>query len=145
MSAEERFVFRQEHSKPWVAKIRAWLDESLPLIPPKSLTGKVLSYLDKQWPHLVRFLEDGRLRLDTNLVENAIRPFAVGRKAWLFSDTVQGAEGSANLYSLVETAKANGGYARILLWTGLSRPSVAAIMRPRAGTFWGTAAFASSF
>lgn len=108
MSREERWAFRQEHSKPWCDKIRKWLDESLPLIPPKSLTGKALSYLDTQWPHLIRFLEDGRLRLDTNLVENAIRPFAVGRKAWLFSDTVQGAEASANLYSLVETAKANG-------------------------------------
>jgi hypothetical protein len=53
-------------------------------------------------------LDDGRLPLDTNLVENAIRPFVVGRKAWLFADTVGGARASANLYSLVETAKANG-------------------------------------
>ena len=67
-----------------------------------------LGYLDKQWPKLVRYIEDGRLRIDTNLVENAIRPFAVGRKGWLFSDTVRGAEASANLYSLIETAKANG-------------------------------------
>ncbi len=108
MSAEERRAFRQEHSKPWLDKIRKWLDESLPLIPPQSLTGKALFYLDKQWPKLIRFPEDGRLRLDTNLVENAIRPFVVGRKGWLFSDSVQGAEASANLYSLVETAKASG-------------------------------------
>jgi transposase len=53
-------------------------------------------------------LEDGRLPLDTNAVENAIRPFVVGRKGWLFADTVHGAEASANLYSLIETAKANG-------------------------------------
>jgi transposase len=55
----------------------------------------------------VRVLDDGRLPLDTNLVENAIRPFVVGRKAWLFADTMAGARASANLYSLIETAKAN--------------------------------------
>ena len=64
--------------------------------------------LNGQWPKLERVLDDGRLPLDTNAVENAIRPFVVGRKAWLFADTVAGAEASANLYSLVETAKANG-------------------------------------
>jgi hypothetical protein len=77
-------------------------------VPPQSLTGKALAYLHRQWPKLIRVLDDGRLPLDTNLVENAIRPFVVGRKAWLFADTVGGARASANLYSLVETAKANG-------------------------------------
>jgi transposase len=84
------------------------LNASVGAVPPQSLTGKALGYLDKQWPKLVRYIEDGRLRIDTNLVENAIRPFVVGRKGWLFSDTVRGAEASANLYSLIETAKANG-------------------------------------
>lgn len=65
-------------------------------------------YLDRQWPKLIRYLDDGRIPLDTNLVENAIRPFAVGRKNWLFADTVGGAEASANLYSVIQTAKANG-------------------------------------
>ncbi len=65
-------------------------------------------YLHKQWPKLVRVLDDGRLPLDTNLVENAIRPFVVGRKNWLFADSVAGARASANLYGLIETAKANG-------------------------------------
>ena len=93
---------------PRLEKLRAWLDASLPAVPPQSLTGKALHYLAGQWPKLVRVLEDGRLPLDTNLVENAIRPFVLGRKAWLFADTVGGARASANLYSLVETAKANG-------------------------------------
>jgi len=88
--------------------MREWLDGVLHTVPPQSLTGKALAYLDGQWPKLERVLEDGRLPLDTNAVENAIRPFVVGRKAWLFADTVAGAEASANLYSLVETAKANG-------------------------------------
>ena len=105
---EERHRIRQECSKPILVEIREWLNVSVGAVPPQSLTGKALGYLDKQWPKLVRYIEDGRLRIDTNLVENAIRPFVVGRKGWLFSDTVRGAEASANLYSLVETAKANG-------------------------------------
>ena len=56
----------------------------------------------------MRVLDDGRIPLDTNLVENAIRPFVVGRKNWLFADTVAGARASANLYGVIETAKANG-------------------------------------
>ena len=75
---------------------------------PRSLTGEALAYLDGQWPKLVRVFDTGHVPLDTNALENAIRPFAVGRKNWMFADTVRGAEASTNLYSLIETAKANG-------------------------------------
>ncbi len=105
---DEVYRIRQERSRPVMEKLRAWLTESIPRVPPQSLTGKALAYLDGQWPKLIRVLEDGRIPLDTNAVENAIRPFVVGRKNWLFADTVRGAEASANLYSLIETAKANG-------------------------------------
>jgi len=71
------------------------------------VTGKAMFYMNRQWPKLVRVLDDGRIALDTNPVENAIRPFVVGRKNWLFADSVAGARASANLYSLIETAKAN--------------------------------------
>ena len=104
----ERHRVRLERSKPILDDLREWLDDVRDTVPPQSLTGKALVYLDRQWPKLLRVLDDGRLPLDTNAVENAIRPFVVGRKAWLFADTVAGAEASANLYSLVETAKANG-------------------------------------
>jgi len=107
-SPDERYRVRQELAKPQLDKIREWLDVSLGSVPPQSLTGKALAYLDHQWDRLFRYIDDGRLRIDNNLVENSIRPFVVGRKAWLFSDTVRGAQASANLYSLVETAKANG-------------------------------------
>ena len=76
--------------------------------PPKGLLGKAVSYALNQWPRLVGYLEDGRLAPDNNAAENAIRPFVVGRKNWLFSGTPEGAEASALLYSLIETAKANG-------------------------------------
>ena len=104
---DERHRLRQELAAPVLAELRTWLDASLGSVPPKSLTGKALGYLDKQWPKLVRYLDDGRIPMDTNYVENAIRPFVVGRKNWLFADTVHGAEASANLYSLVQTARMN--------------------------------------
>jgi len=107
-SIEQRYLARQERTKPLLEKLRAWLDASIHSVPPQSLTGKAMHYMDRQWPKLIRVLDDGRVPLDTNLVENAIRPFVVGRKAWLFADTMAGARASANLYGLIETAKANG-------------------------------------
>jgi transposase len=103
----ERHAYRQVHARPVIDELREWLDTSLPQVPPKSATGKALHYLHHEWPKLVRYLEDGRLSIDNNRVENAIRPFVVGRKNWLFSDSVRGVKASANLYSLIETAKAN--------------------------------------
>ena len=67
-----------------------------------------MNYLRKQWDKLTVYPTDGRLRIDNNLCENAVRPFVMGRKSWLFAASVDGAKTSANLYSLVETAKANG-------------------------------------
>ena len=107
-SPEKRYHYRQEHARPLLEEIRQWLDRALPKVPPTTATGKALNYLHNQWPKLIRYLEDGRLEIDNNRTENAIRPFVVGRKNWLFSDTVNGAKASANLYSLIETAKANG-------------------------------------
>ena len=78
-----------------------------PEVPPTSLTGKALYYLNNQWDKLVRYCEDGRLDIDNNATERTIRPFVIGRRNWLFSDTVEGAKSSAKLYSLIETAKAH--------------------------------------
>jgi transposase/uncharacterized coiled-coil protein SlyX len=103
-----RHALRQEKLAPKLEELRAWIDRSQGRVPPTSLTGKAISYLDTQWPKLVRVLDDGRIPLDTNAVERAIRPFVIGRRNWLFADTPGGATASARLYSLVETAKANG-------------------------------------
>ena len=77
-------------------------------MPPKSAVGKAVAYSLGQWDKLVRYIEDGHLRIDNNRAERAIKPFVIGRKNWLFSNTASGAQASAVLYSLVETAKANG-------------------------------------
>jgi len=105
--AQERYEQRQNRSKPIIDKLRNWLTDTLPKVPPKTALGKALYYLDHQWPRLIAYLQDGNYPMDNNAAENAIRPFVVGRKNWLFSNSVAGAKASANLYSLIETAKAN--------------------------------------
>lgn len=108
LTAQERYARRQRHALPILNEMRTWLDDVLPQIVPSSATGKALSYLHNEWDHLTRYLDDGRLEIDNNGAENAIRPFVMGRKNWLFSTSVKGVKSSANLYSLIETAKANG-------------------------------------
>ena len=105
---EVRYAARQEKSIPVLNELRDWMEKMLPMIPPKSALGGALSYMRDYWGKLVRYPERGDLPVDNNRCENSIRPFVVGRKAWLFSDTPAGANASAIIYSLVETAKANG-------------------------------------
>ena len=90
-----------------LAELHAWLAKTLPVVIPNSALGKALSYMQDYWSRLIRYTERGDLPIDNNRCENAIRPFVIGRKAWLFNDTPAGA-GSAIIYSMVETAKANG-------------------------------------
>ena len=75
---DERHAYRLEHATPIITEMREWLDQSLPQVPPKNATGKALHYLDQQWDKLTRYLDDGRLAIDNNLCENAIRPFVMG-------------------------------------------------------------------
>ena len=103
---DERHAVRLTDSAPVLEQLRRWADDTRPRVAPKTPLGKALNYLHNHWDGLVRFLDDGRLEIDNNRAENAIRPFVVGRRNWLFSDTVHGATASANLYSLIETAKA---------------------------------------
>ena len=103
-----RLLARQQHSLPVLATLRAWLEKTLPGVTPKSALGTALAYLQKYWSRLTRYTERGDLPIDNNRCENAIRPFVIGRKAWLFSDTAAGAHSSAVIYSLLQTAKANG-------------------------------------
>lgn len=105
---EKRYEVRQEESKPVLEIFRKWLNDHLGQVPPKSQLGMALHYAHAEWEFLIRYLEDGRLEIDNNMVENAIRPFAVGRKNWLFSDSVAGAKSSAAIYSILASAKLNG-------------------------------------
>jgi transposase len=107
LGCAERFAQRQSRSRKGLDNLRDWLDKVLPTAPPSSALGQALGYLHRQWPRLVRYIARGDLPIDNNPAENAIRPFVVGRKAWLFADTQAGARASALIYSLIETAKAN--------------------------------------
>lgn len=106
--AERRQRLRARYSARVLAQVEYMLVEHLPTVVPSSLLGKALQYMSGQWHKLVRYVGNGNWPISNNLCENTIRPFVVGRKGWLFSDTVAGAQASANLYSLVETCKANG-------------------------------------
>jgi len=105
---DEKYEIRQQEAKPIIDKLHEWMQKSLPNVPPQTAIGKALHYLNNQWGRLIRYLDNGLYPIDNNLMENAIRPFAIGRKNWMFANSQAGAKASANLYSLIETAKANG-------------------------------------
>jgi transposase len=108
LTPEEIYKERQQESAPILEKFREWLLKRRQHTPPKGLLGKAITYAINQWDRLEGYLRDGRISMDNNAAENSIRPFVVGRKNWLFAGTAEGAAASAVLYSLVETAKANG-------------------------------------
>ena len=104
----QRAALRQEKARPVLDEFKQWIEKTQPKVLPSSGLGKALAYTTNHWIGLTRYLDDGRLEIDTNRTENAIRPFVVGRKNWIFSASQNGAKASAALYSLIETAKANG-------------------------------------
>jgi len=101
-------TIRLEQSIPILNDIREFLDQTLHSTTPSGLMGKALGYLHNQWPHLTGYTKNGNYPIDNNAAENAIRPFVIGRKNWLFANSTKGAKASANLYSIIETAKAHG-------------------------------------
>lgn len=108
LAPDQIYELRQLKAKPILDAFKTWLDHKIQSTPPKGLLGKAVGYTLNYWTRLVRYIDDGRLRPDNNLVENAIRPFVIGRRNWLFNGHPSGAEASAAMYSLIETAKANG-------------------------------------
>ena len=107
LTVDERVKIRQEKSLPVINAIRKLIDDNINKIVPRSKLGSAFGYISNEWPHLEHFLNNGNISLSNNRVENAIRPFAIGRKNWLFSDTIEGAEASAAIYSLIGSAKEN--------------------------------------
>ena len=108
LSDTERTRIRDEKSVPILEEFHEWLQKIQPQMLPKSKMGKAIHYALDQWEYLTGYLLDPRLSISNNLAEQSIRPFTIGRKNSLFSDTPKGAFTSAVIYSLVETAKANG-------------------------------------
>ena len=131
LTPEERYEKRLEQGKPVLDALLSWANEMKGKTTPKSTLGKAIHYLLEQWPYLTRYLEDGRLELSNNRAERSIKPFVMDRKNWLFANTPGGAQASAVIYSLIETAKENDlDPYRYLLWVlrnapGLSEADVA--------------------
>ena len=105
---DHRKTGRCEQSLPVLGQLKTWIEKTQPQVTAQNTLGRAISYLANNWNKLERYIEEGYLPIDNNAAERAIRPFVIGRKNWLFSDTPKGAKASAQLYSLVETAKANG-------------------------------------
>ena len=108
MAPDERLRIRQAEAVPILEEFKKWVEVTRPKITNSSKLGEALAYTANHWEGLARYAENGMLEIDTNRTENALRSFVVGRKAWLFSASQGGARASATLYSLIESAKANG-------------------------------------
>ena len=99
---------RQTVSKPLCDALHTWLIAIKPKVPPKSPLAKAITYTLNQWGPLTQYLDHGHVSIDNNAAERQIRPFTIGRKNWLFMGSVGGAKSASVIYSLIETAKANG-------------------------------------
>jgi len=108
LSPDEIVCLRQEKAVPVLEEFKAWMDKRLGQTPPKGLLGQALNYALARWDKLIRYIENGHITPDNNRVENDIRPFAVGRRNWLFAGHPNGANAAATLYSLIATARAAG-------------------------------------
>ena len=100
----QRAELRRSKTLPMLDEFHGWLMKLQDQTPPQGLLGKAVNYTLGQWDRLERYVQHGMLRPDNNLAENAIRPFVIGRKNWLFSVTSRGAQASAALYSVIESA-----------------------------------------
>lgn len=107
-SAEERRAIRQERTRPLIDQLKTWLEAQLAAVSRKSTLAEAIRYALVRWPGLTRFIDDGRIEIDSNVVERAIRPIALNRKNALFAGSDGGGEHWAILASLIETCKLNG-------------------------------------
>jgi len=106
--ADRRREIRQEKSRPLVTAVRGWLDTQLPRIPSKGDLAKAMRYALSRWPSFTLFLDDGRVAIDNNAAERAIKPVVIGRKNWMFAGADSGAEILADAMTIIESAKMSG-------------------------------------
>lgn len=104
---DQRKALRQEKSAPILEELHTWLKENVTQTLPKSAIGQAIAYTLHLWPRLIRYLDDGRYEIDNNLIENSIRPVALGRKNYLFAGSHEGAQRAAIMYSFLGTCKIN--------------------------------------
>ena len=108
LSADERLQMRQAKSKPLADAFKEWMLLQRQKITDGSATAKALDYSLKRWGALTQFLDNGRLPIDNNWIENQIRPIAIGRNNWLFAGSLRAGQRAAAVMSLIQSAKLNG-------------------------------------
>lgn len=108
LASKDRKSERLKQEKPVLDAFWAWVDSVRDKVLPKSKLGEALTYATNYKKELMNYLENGNCSISNNLAENSIRPFTIGRKNWLFSGSPKGAAASAAVYTIIETAKANG-------------------------------------
>jgi hypothetical protein len=108
MSAQQRLELRLEKSLPVINEMKQWLDVQIREVTPKSSIGKAIAYMLNRWDGLTGFLEDGRIELSNNLVENRFRKLALGRRNFMFTKSEEGARNLAAVYSVLGTCELNG-------------------------------------
>ena len=108
LDIHRRYETRQQEAKPILDTFKNWLDEKALKVPPKSKLGEAFTYALNQWDKVITYLDHGPYEIDHGLLENALRPFALGRNNWLFAGSPTGAKAGALFYSLIGTAKMNG-------------------------------------
>jgi len=108
LNASERLQLRQEKSAPVMEKFREWIDETLKVCLPRTNFGRAVKYLDNHWEALSRFIEDGRLEIHNNYVEQELRKIALGRNNWIQFGNENGARWGAVMFSLVGSCRRSG-------------------------------------
>ena len=108
MTPEQRLALRLEKTAPIMAELKAWLDTQLRKVQPRGPIGTAIRYTLNQWTQLTRCLEDGRIELSNNFVENCVRPLALGRKNWLFAGCEDAARRAATIYTVLNTCRLHG-------------------------------------
>ncbi|CDZ54503.1 IS66 family transposase [Neorhizobium galegae] len=108
MSADERRTLRQQHARPILADLKGWIEATLSTLPQKQKLAEAMRYALSRWAALSVYIDDGRVEIDNNIAERAMRPLGIGRKNWLFAGSDKGGERIANILTIIETAKLHG-------------------------------------
>ncbi|MGZ2505404.1 transposase [Rhizobium beringeri] len=121
MSAEERRTLRQQHARPLLADLKSRIEETLSTLPQKQKLAEAMRYALSRWAALSVYIDDGRVEIDNNIAERAMRPLGIGRKNWLFDGSDKGGERIANILTIIETAKLHGHNPEVYLTDVLTR------------------------
>jgi len=121
MSADERRTLRQQHARPILDELKVWIEATLSTLPQKQKLAEAMRYALSRWAALSVYLDDGRVEIDNNIAERAMRPLGIGRKNWLFAGSDKGGERIANILTIIETAKLHGQNPEVYLTDVLAR------------------------